>query len=104
VEAQRAYDTGEVTARLREAVQRVAKPSSTAEESRAGPQGQPQGPPQDQTEADPPRCPRCAGPMVLRQAKRHSPHKREQFWGCPHFPKCRGTRELEEAGSGPPDE
>jgi restriction system protein len=40
-----------------------------------------------------PNCPRCSTPMVMREA-RHGSNPGEKFWGCPHFPKCRGTRQL----------
>jgi len=41
--------------------------------------------------ADPaPRCPRCAGPMVRREARK-GPNAGAAFWGCSAFPKCRGT-------------
>ena len=37
-----------------------------------------------------PACPRCAGQMVRRTAKK-GPNAGESFWGCSAFPKCRGT-------------
>ena len=40
-----------------------------------------------------PRCPACQGPMVKRVARRGS-NAGKTFWGCPDYPKCRGTREL----------
>jgi restriction system protein len=40
-----------------------------------------------------PNCPRCKTPMVLREARR-GPNPGEKFWGCPNFPRCRGTRRL----------
>jgi restriction system protein len=40
-----------------------------------------------------PACPRCRTPMVLREARR-GPNPGEKFWGCPNYPKCRGTRPL----------
>ena len=41
-----------------------------------------------------PLCPKCGGEMVLRTAKRGS-NQGEQFWGCPNYPQCRGTRKYE---------
>jgi restriction system protein len=35
-------------------------------------------------------CPLCGSKMVLRTAKK-GPNAGEKFWGCPDFPKCRGT-------------
>jgi restriction system protein len=36
-------------------------------------------------------CPVCGAEMVLRTAKK-GPKTGEKFWGCPAFPKCRGTK------------
>lgn len=42
-------------------------------------------------EADnPPDCPKCGAPMVLRKARR-GPNAGGEFWGCKHYPGCRGT-------------
>lgn len=41
-----------------------------------------------------PLCPMCGSKMVLRTARKGS-NPGEQFYGCPHFPKCRGTRKIE---------
>jgi hypothetical protein len=38
-----------------------------------------------------PSCPRCGEKMMLRTAKKGA-NPGEQFWGCPKFPGCRGTR------------
>ncbi len=35
-------------------------------------------------------CPKCGTPMVLREIKK-GPRQGKSFWGCPHFPKCRGS-------------
>ncbi len=45
------------------------------------------------TTADTPPCPQCGTDMVLRTAKRGT-NAGQRFWGCPTFPKCRGTRHL----------
>ncbi|MDR6539026.1 restriction endonuclease [Variovorax soli] len=37
-----------------------------------------------------PACPRCAGQMVRRTARKGA-NAGESFWGCAAFPKCRGT-------------
>ncbi len=37
-----------------------------------------------------PACPRCGVDMVRRTARR-GPNQGNEFWGCPKFPKCRGT-------------
>ena len=36
-------------------------------------------------------CPRCFTPMVKRF--RHADDK--PFWGCPHFPQCRGVIDVD---------
>lgn len=42
---------------------------------------------------DAPCCPDCRRQMVKRIARRGA-HSGSEFWGCPTFPACRGTREL----------
>lgn len=37
-----------------------------------------------------PTCPKCAKPMVKREAK--GPNGGRRFWGCPSFPGCLGTK------------
>lgn len=39
-----------------------------------------------------PACPQCAAPMELRTARRGA-NSGQQFWGCPRYPECRGTRD-----------
>jgi predicted RNA-binding Zn-ribbon protein involved in translation (DUF1610 family) len=41
-----------------------------------------------------PLCPKCGNEMVLRTAKRGT-NQGEQFWGCPNYPRCRGTRKYQ---------
>ena len=38
-----------------------------------------------------PVCPLCGSPMLRRTAKRGA-NAGAQFWGCPRYPGCRGTR------------
>jgi restriction system protein len=38
----------------------------------------------------PPSCPECSSKMIPRTAKRGGSAGRS-FWGCPSYPKCRGT-------------
>ena len=35
-------------------------------------------------------CPTCGSPTVRRRRRRDG----AQFWGCPRYPECRGTRQL----------
>jgi restriction system protein len=39
----------------------------------------------------PPFCPFCGKAMVIRTARRGQ-NVGNKFWGCPDYPKCRGTR------------
>jgi len=39
-----------------------------------------------------PICPKCAKPMVKREAK--GPNGGMRFWGCPRFPGCLGMKLL----------
>jgi restriction system protein len=41
--------------------------------------------------AQPPSCPTCGKPMVSRTARRGR-NAGSQFWACPAYPDCRGTR------------
>ena len=45
-------------------------------------------------QSDKPLCPKCGSEMVLRTAKRGS-NQGDQFWGCPNYPQCHGTRKYE---------
>jgi len=45
-------------------------------------------------EVSAPCCPNCGGPMVLRTARKGARAGR-RFWGCQAYPRCRGTREVE---------
>jgi restriction system protein len=39
---------------------------------------------------DTPTCPSCESAMIRRENRR----TREAFWGCPSYPRCRGTRAI----------
>lgn len=41
-----------------------------------------------------PLCPRC-GELMVKRTARSGANAGSQFWGCPAFPRCRGTRQLE---------
>ena len=47
----------------------------------------------------PPMCPQCNAEMTRRIA-RHGSNAGKEFWGCISYPKCKGTRQLEESTSG----
>lgn len=44
------------------------------------------------TAPEAPSCPSCGAAMIRREARKGA-RAGSTFWGCPHFPKCRGTRE-----------
>lgn len=46
-----------------------------------------------------PMCPQCNAEMTKRLA-RHGSNAGKEFWGCILYPKCKGTRQLEEPTSG----
>lgn len=48
-------------------------------------------PTQNRAPAPAPRCPACGATMLLRTARR-GPTPGSQFWGCPRYPACLGTR------------
>jgi restriction system protein len=56
---------------------KVTKPEATPQPTASTPQ--------------PPGCPACGTGMVLRTARKGS-NSGSQFWGCPKYPACRGTR------------
>ncbi len=41
--------------------------------------------------AAPPICPKCGEPM-LKRTVRSGTNAGSEFWGCPTYPRCRGTR------------
>jgi len=44
----------------------------------------------DASKTNTPECPKCGAQMVLRTPK--DTDWWDAFWGCPNFPKCKGTR------------
>jgi four helix bundle suffix protein len=49
----------------------------------------------EDTSDETPICPQCRGLMVMRTARKGK-NAGSQFWGCSNYPKCKGTRQLEE--------
>ena len=43
-----------------------------------------------------PWCPECGAMMVLRRPKSYQDWN--AFWGCPGYPDCEGTRNIDEDG------
>ena len=46
-----------------------------------------------ETPTSPPTCPICGSPLELRTARRGR-NAGGQFWGCSEYPRCRGTRDV----------
>jgi restriction system protein len=54
---------------------------------------------EQQAEAGAPECPECGKPMHRRLAKAGR-NAGKPFWGCPGFPACKGTREIDSPNDG----
>ena len=63
----------------------AARIAERSKKNRSDPADQP-----DQTEKGP-TCPLCGKPMALRTARKGQ-RAGAQFWGCPGYPACKGTR------------
>ena len=83
VPARLAYDTRDIQAAIRTALQAPPEPADQdistlpADWSSSG---------------EIPTCPKCGSAMVLRTARRGD-RAGQQFYGCVNYPKCRGIRE-----------
>jgi hypothetical protein len=55
----------------------------------------------DASAGQPPFCPKCGVPMVLRTARRGS-RQGESFYGCPNYPQCREIYRLSDLGMSQP--
>jgi very-short-patch-repair endonuclease len=84
VPAQQTYNTQELIALYQAAIQRkqTEKPIEK----------QPVG-----AQVQPPLCPKCGVPMVLRTAKRGNTPG-QQFYGCPNYPRCQVVIPLKVSG------
>lgn len=84
---------GEELARMIHSVQR--KPRKAEVDTKAttatGTTAMPQLSPAQSQAA--PSCPQCGTAMVQRTAKRGT-NAGSQFWGCPRYPACKGTRAM----------
>jgi ssDNA-binding Zn-finger/Zn-ribbon topoisomerase 1 len=70
------------------AVRRGGRPSNFTATFTAGTQAAP-----SPTQPHAVSCPRCGSRMVRRTARR-GPSAGGQFWGCPRYPSCTGTRPI----------
>ena len=77
IPARPAYNTQELIALFQAAMQRqpLSKPVEQPPVSLPG---------------QPPLCPKCGAPMVLRTARKGDTPV-QQFYGCPNYPRCRGV-------------
>ena len=48
-----------------------------------------------------PYCPECGARMILRRPRRSQDWT--AFWGCPEYPECRGSRNIQEDGTAEDD-
>jgi restriction system protein len=48
-----------------------------------------------------PLCPKCGEGMLLRTSRKGK-NAGDEFWGCSRYPKCRGIRKSNVAGSPAP--
>lgn len=78
--AQRQYDVKSVAARIDELItpNKIESSRNTVSPESSGRKS----------------CPKCGAVMVLRIAN-SGPNKGQQFYGCPNFPRCRGTSAVE---------
>ena len=53
--------------------------------------------PTDRPDQTPTACPLCGKPMALRTARKGR-NAGSQFWGCPGYPECKGTRPVDGSG------
>ena len=53
-----------------------------------------EAPSENEAPSDVPLCPQC-GDLMVKRTERSGPNAGREFWGCPAFPRCRGTRRLE---------
>jgi len=67
---------------------RAVKPAKPKKAETAPAKGAARPSPAPTRAADPPLCPNCGVPMVLRVASRGE-HQGKPFYGCPNYPRCR---------------
>jgi len=85
ITARRQYSMEEVIAQLKPFLS-SSRPADEPTSPESGVESQ--ATPTISYEDNPPMCPKCSVPMVLRIASRGE-HKGSRFYGCPNFPKCR---------------
>jgi restriction system protein len=74
-------------------IQTVRTPQAAADSTAAKASTNPPRPTESEFAIDsPPKCPACGSSMVLRTVK-EGRNAGSRFWGCPRFPRCRGTRD-----------
>jgi len=79
VPAAMSYSTTQLNQIFREAMQKRPTKQAIAEKDDGSY-------PVNAAAAEPPLCPKCGVPMVLREAKK-GPHKGEKFYGCVNYPR-----------------
>jgi len=79
---QHAYQPAELRERI---LAHLPQPTAQAEPT----------PPSPRPANEPPLCPKCGRPLVVRTARRGS-HAGSRFYGCPNYPSCRHTQPMAE--------
>lgn len=85
---QSSFDSPAMLSRQAMQASQTTPSTSTQPSTQAAPSPQPS----TQT-ATSPLCPLCGSPMTIRTARKGT-NAGSQFWGCPTFPDCKGTRPL----------
>ncbi len=88
------YDTTELGILFKKVLQPVSEllQDEHIEAKAATPSNEP--PVQEKKVKNPPNCPKCGVPMVLRVAKTGE-NAGKKFYGCPNYPKCRQVKPFE---------
>ena len=79
--------------KLEQFVTRLVRPSRSPDRGPKKSPSQSITPPSG-TDDTAPHCPTCNRVMVVRKARRGA-RQGNRFWGCPAYPDCRGTREID---------
>jgi very-short-patch-repair endonuclease len=84
VKAQTTYNTTELMLQIQNALYPARQPAAAPAPKTAA------TPTPAKTDGQPPNCPKCGVPMVIRTAQKGDRVGR-QFYGCPNYPQCRVT-------------
>lgn len=88
-QAQHAYSASDVSTKIAEAISGSLTTVSKPIDARRQSASQRAEPSLGSENGITPSCPRCSGSMIKRTAK-GGENAGQEFWGCSHFPTCRG--------------